>query len=427
MKKVLFIAYLYPPIANSGTRRSLEFVNYLPDSGWEPIVLTVANPSKNSCEPSLLDEVRPGTRVERVPLWSDIAAEKIANVFGKFADRNRLADGLRWRIERFFQIPDDCAAWRSTATHHAIALYEREGFDAIYATGWPWTSFLIAMEVSIKTGCPFVVDYRDLWKPSDAEWDKHTWLQKWMQPPLEKRVLRRASAVITTTPSFARMLENAGANDKTVCITNGFNPDDFSGATVLAEPEQEGQVRITYTGVWRPGYGPDNLYAAIRHLKNKCSPCLAKLKATVAGFPPGRAMEYEIEDIVEELGQIPHSQAVDLMKNANALYLPVSTGIYEKASLPGKLFEYLGSGRPIIASSQPDSEVTAVLSSVGGNCVVAPGEIEMLAEVIEKLCSADGSGSTPFSKRIPGAVTRYERSSLTKDLADLLENISRPT
>ena len=110
MKKVLFIAYLYPPIANSGTRRSLEFVNHLPDNGWEPIVLTVANPAPKVCDPSLLNEVRPGTRVERVPQWSDIAAEKIATAFGWFGDRHRLVDGLKWRIERFFQIPDDCAA-----------------------------------------------------------------------------------------------------------------------------------------------------------------------------------------------------------------------------------------------------------------------------------------------------------------------------
>ena len=144
---------------------------------------------------------------------------------------------------------------------------------------------------------------------------------------------------------------------------------------------------------------------------------------TVAGFPPGRAREYGIDDVVEELGQVPHEMAVGLMMNASALYLPVSKGIYEKASLPGKLFDYLGSGRPIIASSLPDSEVTAVLSSVGGNCVVAPGDIRGLAEAIEKLSVADGLAA--FSERIPEASARYERSSLTKNLAALLDRISR--
>lgn len=425
MKKVLFIAYLYPPIANSGTRRSLEFVNHLPDNGWEPIVLTVANPIPKVCEPSLLNEVRPGTRVERVPLWSDIAAEKIATTLRWLGDRKRLVDGLKWRIERFFQIPDDCAAWRSTAIQRAVTLYEQEGFDAIYATGWPWTSFLIAEEVSRRTGRPFVVDYRDIWKPSDAEWDKHTTLQKWLQPHFEKKVLCHAAAVLTTTPSFAKILDEEGARGKTLCITNGFDPDDFVGATILEENNLDGLVKIAYTGVWRPGYGPDNLYEAIRRLKDAGSLCLTKLSVTVAGFPPGRALKYGIDDIVEELGQVPHGRAIDLMMNASALYLPVSKGMYEIASLPGKLFEYLGSGRPIIASSLPNSEVTAVLSSVGGNCVVAPGDIQALAETIEKMCVADGS--TAFSERIPGAVARYERSSLTKDLASLLDRISQTT
>ncbi len=423
MKKVLFIAYLYPPIANSGTRRSLEFVNHLPDNGWEPIVLTVANPAPKVCDPSLLNEVRPGTRVERVPQWSDIAAEKIATAFGWFGDRHRLVDGLKWRIERFFQIPDDCAAWRSTAIERAVTLYEQEGFDVIYATGWPWTSFLIAEKVSRRTGCPFVVDYRDLWEPSDAEWDKHTTLQKWLQPHFEKRILRHAAAVLTTTPSFAKMLEEGGAKGKALCITNGFNPDDFLDGTVPEEANRDGLVKIAYTGVWRPGYGPDNLYDAIRYLKNAGSSCISKLRVTVAGFPPGRAREYGIDDVVEELGQVPHEMAVGLMMNASALYLPVSKGIYEKASLPGKLFDYLGSGRPIIASSLPDSEVTAVLSSVGGNCVVAPGDIRGLAEAIEKLSVADGLAA--FSERIPEASARYERSSLTKNLAALLDRISR--
>jgi len=423
MKKVLFIAYLYPPIANSGTRRSLEFVNYLPDNGWVPIVLTVANPSAKSCEPSLLNEVRPGTRIERVPLWSDIAAEKIAGILEVFGDRNRLINGLKWRIERFFQIPDDCAAWRSTAAHRAVALYKEEGFDAIYATGWPWTSFLIAAEVSRKTGCPFVVDYRDLWKPSDVEWDKHTMLQKWLQPYLEKKILRKASAVITTTTSFAKILEQDGARDKVQCITNGFNPDDFLTTSVPSENNNDGRISISYTGVWRPGYGPDDLYGAIRHLKDMDSPCLPRLKVTVAGFPIGRAKEYGIDEIIEELGPVPHAQAVELMTNANALYLPVSKGIYEKASLPGKLFEYLGSGRPIIASSLHDSEVTNILTAVGGNCIVTPGDVKKLSEAILKLCATDGS--TPFSEPIPGAVARYERSSLTKDLATLLEQVSR--
>jgi len=422
MKKVLFIAYLYPPIANSGTRRSLEFVNYLPDYGWKPIVLTVANPAPEDCEPSLLDEVRSGTRIERVPLWSDVAAEKVAKVFGAFVDCTRVAGGLKWRIQRLLQVPDGCAAWWPTAIRRAEEIYRREGFDAIYASGWPWTSFLIAAEVSRRTGRPYVIDYRDLWKPSgDVEWDKRTLLQRWLRPRLEKNVLRMASAVVSTTPSFVQMLEKSVVKGKVVCITNGFDPDDFANTPTLDPSDRDHFVRIVYTGVWRPGYGPEDLYLAVRQLRNINSECLRRLKVTVAGFPPGRAREYGIEDIVEELGPVPHDHAVDLMMSSSALYLPVSKGLYEKASLPGKLFEYIGSSRPILASVSPDSEVAAVLASVGGALSIEPGDVQKLADSLESMCNGDGIDL--FSARLPHAVAQYTRSGLSKKLAALLDSI----
>jgi len=81
LKKVLFIAALYPPIANSGTQRSVKFANYLPDFAWEPIVLTVANAAEPNLDKSLFQEVRPGTRIERVPFGHDVLAGEIAKIF----------------------------------------------------------------------------------------------------------------------------------------------------------------------------------------------------------------------------------------------------------------------------------------------------------------------------------------------------------
>jgi glycosyltransferase involved in cell wall biosynthesis len=423
MKKVLFIAYLYPPIANSGTRRSLEFANYLPDSGWEPIVLTVADPPAKYCEPSLLEEVRPGIRIERVPLWSNVAAQKIANAFSMLVEPNRVAAGLEWRLRRLWQVPDDCVTWWPTAIRRAEEIYRLEGFDAIYASGWPWSSFLIAAEVSRRTGRPYVLDYRDLWKPSGVEWDRPSLLQKWLNPHLERKALRTASAVVSTTPSFVHVLEKSGGKGKAICITNGFDPDDFAHAPVPDSMDRDHFVRVVYTGVWRPGYGPEDLYHAVRQLKETGSACLRSLKVMMAGFPPGRAREYGIEDFVEELGPVPHGQAIDLMMRSSALYLPVSQGFYEKAHLPGKLFEYIGSGRPILASVIPDSEVAAVLASVGGALCVLPGDVQKLADSLERMCNRDGLDL--FSARLPNAVAQYTRRSLSKKLATLLDSVTQ--
>lgn len=421
MKKVLVIAFLYPPIFNSGTRRSLEFVNHLPDNGWEPTVLTVANPSPGECDDSLLDEVRPGTKIVRVPLWGAHIGAKIGAALGFLWDKQRIADGIAWRVRRWWSVPDECASWVPMAVAQARRLHAEEPFDAIYATGWPWSSFLVAEKVGKATGVPYVVDYRDLWKPSDVEWDQHSRWQRRLNPALERRVLRGAAGVIATTRSFLRLLPQELLKQHQFAITNGFDPDDFP-ARAAAAPQDE--VRIVYTGVWRAGYGPDDLFEAVRLLHARGLPSLRRLKLVVAGFPQGKAKEYGIEQFVVEKGRIQHAEAIDLMMGASALYLPVSKGFYEHASIPGKLFEYFGSGSPILASAQAVSEVAAALDHVGGARRVDPGDIEALAAVLASLC--DGNTNGIFGPRNEAALASYTRGGLTAKLAAALDSVSAP-
>jgi glycosyltransferase involved in cell wall biosynthesis len=422
MKRVLVIAYLYPPIFNSGTRRTLEFVNHLPDTGWTPVVLTVADPDPRECDASLLEEVRPGTRIERAPLRVSEIAAGLAKVVSPLLDRQRVTDGVEWRLRKFWKVPDEAASWTGPAIKKALALHAAEPFDAIYATGWPWTSFLIAERLGRKTGVPFVVDYRDLWEASDAEWDSASRWQRMLQPRLERRVLKRAAAVIATTGSFLRLLPQQYLPQKQFAITNGFAESDFPVRQISAQ--SGAPVRIVYTGVWRPGYGPDDLYGALQRLKERGCAGLARLEVVTAGFPPGRAREYGLDGIVTELGRVPHSQAIDLIAGASAVYLPVSNGLYEHASIPGKLFEYLGSGRPIIASALARSEVAATLEKVGGAVRIDPGNVEAVADAIAKLC--DGTQAALFSPRNTEALATYTRSNLTKSLGHVLDAIGHP-
>lgn len=422
-KKVLIIAYLYPPIFNSGTRRSLEFVNHLPDSGWEPTVLTVANPNPRYCDASLLAEVRPGTKIVRVPYWGDWLAARLAPLVSRWIGRERLAQALDWRVRRLWTLPDECASWAPMAVARARQLHAAEPFDVIYATGWPWTSFVIAEKIGRATGVPFVVDYRDLWKPADVAWDQASRLQRRINPWLERRVLRRAAGVIATTESFLRLLPQQDLPAHRFAITNGFDEKDFPAAAPTAGAVDDA-VRIVYTGVWRPGYGPDDLFAAVRLLRARPGNQAQRLRIVVAGFPPGKAREYGIEACVEELGRVTHAEATALMTGATALYLPVSKGIYEVASIPGKLFEYLGSGRPILASAQAGSEVAKTIGEVGGALRFEPGDIEALAAALERLCQQDADAI--FSPRDAGALANYTRSNLTRKLARAFDTVALP-
>ena len=237
-RNVLFLTYLFPPIANSGTRRSLEFANRLPDLGWTPLVVAGV-PDHDELDDALLDEVRPGTSVVRVPL----AADQLGQRIGGWLHSPRVANGLAWRIRALWARarPDYCISWTDGAVAAAMELFRNRGFDVIYASGWPWSSFLVAERISQLTGRPFVLDYRDLWHGSGAEHERARGLLHHLapsQPGVESRVLAQATAVVTTTKSFARMLSPRFGGRPVQAITNGFAKADFAsfGAPAALSP-----------------------------------------------------------------------------------------------------------------------------------------------------------------------------------------------
>ncbi|WP_457324024.1 glycosyltransferase [Roseateles sp. P5_E11] len=412
MRRVLFIAYLFPPIANSGTRRSLAFANHLPGLGWEPLVLSLEPDPRSHVDSELLSEVRPGTRVERVPLQSRVLARRWAGWLpGRL--RERAVAALAWRLRARSEVPDQAAGWLKPAVERALSLHKSPGFDAIYASGWPWTGFLIAREVSRRTGKPYVLDYRDQWTPSgDMAWEQVSAEQARENPALERLAARDAAAVVTVTHALVDSVGRDCGRGDLHLITNGFEPADFAGE---ASPVADGLLRIAYTGVWRPGYGLQDLYAAIALLQAQGCPELARLRVQAAGFKPGPAAEAGVTAWVTELGPVPHGQAVTLMKQADLLYLPVPTGYYATASLPGKLFEYLGCGRPILAVVPEASEVAQVLNGTGGGVRVEPGDVAGLAQTLQRWLRGEASVDTPRD------IERYSRAATARRLAGVLD------
>ena len=416
-RRVLFIAYLFPPIANSGTQRPLKFAKYLPQFGWEPLVVTAQRVSEHRQDHSLLEDVPLDMRVVRVPMLNDrIGAVAGMLGFGMMKSET-IAEGISWRLRSRWRSPDLYALWRPTARRAAMKLYREVGFDAIYATGFPWTSLLTGMDVSKLTGRPLVADFRDLWasedlfKPEDIARDQ----------ALEGQVVAHAAAVLSISSTMtARMIAThpQASPAKFYTIPNGYDPSDMGKAT----PWPRKRFRIVYTGVWKDGYGLDGLYDAIEHLAKTDPALLSNVEVMCAGFEPGPAHRRGLSDYIDELGVLSHDDAVGLMRSADVLFMRNFDGSQQEWCLPGKIFEYLATGRPVLAVTDPAGEAGRMINRIGGGVVLSPSDTAGLRRVLAEAFRAGALVTPPQDQSLLKA---FERPALTKLLAAVFETVTR--
>ncbi|TNE34618.1 glycosyl transferase family 1, partial [bacterium] len=151
-KKVLVIAYYFPPMGLSGVQRTLKFVKYLPEFGWEPTVLTTSSGSYFAYDDSLLEEIA-GTNIIRTEDKST-KQRKYPSTFNQKIGRF---------VNGFFMQPDSKIGWKKKAIAVGSKIIEESKPDVILSTAPPFTSHLVAAELADKYGIPLVLDYRDQW------------------------------------------------------------------------------------------------------------------------------------------------------------------------------------------------------------------------------------------------------------------------
>jgi len=418
MKRVLFLAYLFPPIANSGTQRPLKFVKYLADNGWEPIVLTAAHFHGQPIDPSLLDEIPKGIRVERVPMLNEQLGDLISATLGDTALGARLGDAVRWRVQARRRSPDLYASWLPTALRASKKIFRDTGFDAVFATGYPWTSLLLGREVAHATGTPFIADFRDLWAADP--WPSDQRLPHEEELAAERSVVESAAVVVCTSEKMCRLMANAHPSvdeSKFVAIHNGYDAGNFAGP---AAPLPGEKFRIVYTGVWKDVYNPGALYKSIDWIRRSAPDALNDVEVIAAGFHPGEARMRGLARHIKEVGILPHRDALALMQSAGLLYLSHEDRDRQWA-VPGKLYEYLASGRPVIANTLADGETARIIGRVGGARVVSPDDP---GELYHALLDACRSKSVRVPPRDDNALASFERRALTAKLATVLSAAS---
>jgi glycosyltransferase involved in cell wall biosynthesis len=413
MKKVLLIAYHFPPLSGGGVFRTLKFTKYLPEFGNQPHVLTVKNPMYRTKDATLLREIPPEAKVYRTFSFEHriLRAPRLLGI------------NLKW-----FHIPDENIGWLPSAICQGEKIIRKENIDTLFATAPIFTSLLIGFLLKKKTGKPLVVDYRDPW--TQNVFVKYpSKLHKKIEDKLETFVLATADHIIVTAePMKCRLVEKYPfTKGKIDTITNGFDPDDFKNLTVKKDEEK---FVIAYTGSLYGLRTGEKFFSALKEVIEANPELQTKIKVLFAGLPSKKAVflieKFGLKNIVRLLGYKSHQESLELMVNADVLLLIMSAEeIYDAKTgpltIPGKVFEYLGAKKPILAIA-PLGAVADIMNSTKSGVIVPPWNIDAIGQAILKLFQDWKSGTL---KDVESNISEYNRKALTQKLVNIFQKASR--
>ena len=373
MKKVLIIAYRFPPKSSIGSVRSGGLAKYLPDYGWQPIILTPAMPERSNrtlnfnvklIETKYLDVL--STWRKRLGLNPDRSVT-IQNQLGTAALNKKHSNLIKFFINfinNLITYPDEQKGWYPFAIKEAEEFLQKERVDAIISTSSPVTSHLIANYLKKKFNIPWIADFRDLW--TQNHYVSHNFIRKSIERRLELKTLSLADALVTVSEPWAHKLRNLHKTKQVLCITNGFDPDNIKDTTVHLPPK----FTITYTGKIYPGKQDISLlFRAVRQL-------LLEEKAQEEDFeihfygPDKERIESQakihcLQNIVKCHGQVSREVALNSQRSSQLLLLLIWDDKREPGVIPAKIFEYLASQRPILAAGGVSGSAAEILCETG--------------------------------------------------------------
>jgi glycosyltransferase involved in cell wall biosynthesis len=424
--RLLVLCYFYPPLAGGGVHRVLGFTRHLPDHGWDCTVVCAAADDYWVTDPTLEAQTRPGIEVIRVRGGSALSA-LLRLRRGRPGERSgRLFSGLR-RLSDWWLLPDSYAGWAARARRAAAARIARGGIDAVLSSSPPDSVHLAALGLRRHTTIPWVADFRDPWIGLTFR-DPPTAWHRARQAALERAVLDGSDLVLTASRTHARALEEgSGPRPRAVVhLPNGYEPEAPAAGSSAMQGSAE-RFEIVFTGTLSQMPDTEVFLEALHEVLGRRPEARRRLRATLAGpFESGyrdRAIALGLTGIVEFTGPRSHAEARRLQRGAGLLVLWKPRGM--PTMVPGKLYEYLDAGRPLVALLEHDEEA-ADLARRGGGAVIAPGDRAALAAEIERRYAAWREGADLPPAPAPPWLAEHTRGRLAATLARLLDGMVAP-
>ena len=440
MKKVLIIAYYWPPSGGSGVQRWLKMSKYLVRMGIDVTVYTPENPSDVPTDHSLEQEVPPEIKVIRRPITEPY------KLYRRFIS-GRSDSGVRttpinsspksakekfalWVRANLF-IPDPKISWKRGSVRFLTKYLKEHPVDTLITTGPPQSMHLIGLELARRLPVRWVADFRDPWtRIHYFSFLPLTGFARRRHERLERLVLERADALVSVTDGICEDFRNQLGPEragKVFKIYNGFDSEDFEKALQTAGPESspENAVSrkrfvISHTGVFLSDYDPAVLWKALRELSDEDREGFgADLLLRLAG-----RTDKAVTDAIaaaglpyEDLGYLPHVEAIRLQLASDVLLLSMHPSPEMKKVLTGKIFEYIATGRPIVSIGYKDSEIAALLKESSAGIVFGRDELPALKSHLKALYLDFRSGNEAPSVNLERLLNSpYSRENLTRQL-----------
>lgn len=380
MKRVLIITYYWPPTGGSGVQRWVKFAKYLPQEGWQPVIYTPENPEQLAVDHTLEAEIPKEAEIIRTRITEPYELyKKFLRKSGHSREavevnpvnarqKTFLQKAAMWVRGNLFR-PDPRCLWIRPSVRFLKKYLEEHPVDLIVSTGPPQSMHLIGRRLAHETGLPWIADFRDPW--TRIFYFKHLSMTKatvkWHER-MEKRVLDEATAVVAVSPLVQQEFQ-AMTQTPVELITNGYDECDFPARKDVVRPHEGQSVppfTVTHTGLFAADGNPTVLWDV---LAEKCrkDECFRKsLNIRLVGKTDDHILS-SIEEAglmpnTTDMGYQPHSTATQEQRDASLLILPLRKEPEYKAVLPGKLFEYLASSRPILGIGQPDGAMSVILN-----------------------------------------------------------------
>lgn len=422
-KKVLIVTYYWIPAGGPGVQRWLKFVKYLPDFGIEPIVYIPDNPTYPIIDTNLKEDFKQITILKQpikepyrfASFLSKNKTRKISSGIVPNKRKQSFLDKFLLYIRGNFFIPDARVFWVKPSVSFLEKYIRENKIETVITTGPPHSLHLIGLRLKEKLKIKWIADFRDPWtsivyhkelKLSEKSEKKHK--------ELEHKVLNTADQVIVTSPSTKSEFSEITSKPIEV-ITNGYDVEQIE-----KQPLDE-KFSIAHIGSFLSERNPRILWKALKEIIKENPGFKADFRLKLAGIVSQEILdtikEFELDSFVSNLGYLPHKESVIEQRKSQVLLLIESDSEETKMILPGKLYEYMASHRPILAIANENSDIKNIIVQTNTGVFCNYSELEKTKQTILNYYNLYKENNLKTS---PIGLQFFSRKKLTEKLSELI-------